>query len=332
MLRSVYVSQKYISGSSAYSDFCICCTRDIFAMLMGVNLRPVWSILLMMYIIPSLMGQDQLPDTSGKRVITPKSSQSIFDAEPSPSVYGQFVGGMISSDNIFHAAAPVQKIPVLVRRVENRDWIFYFYCGTLVFLSFIQLAFDKYFLDLFRVFFNTSLRQKQIREQLSQAPLPSLLMNILFFISGGIFLYFLKEHYGLKSGYPKALEIIIAISGLGIIYVVKCLFISLLGWVFDKRDASESYLFNVFMVNKIAGLILLPMGILLAYADGGWKNVIVTLTFIFLTILVVMRVIRCFTSVAGLLKINLLHFLVFAGAFEVIPLMVLYRLLLRVIE
>jgi hypothetical protein len=45
-----------------------------------------------------------------------------------------------------------------------------------------------------------------------------------------------------------------------------------------------------------------------------------------------MRMIRCYNAVNNALKINPLHFVVFVGAFEVIPLLVIYRLFLRVIE
>jgi Domain of unknown function (DUF4271) len=258
--------------------------------------RPTLLILLMIFILPFVTeGQDQVPDSSGKRVIKLKPVDSLFQVQQYPSV-------------------------------------FYFYCALLLFLSFIQLAFDRYFADLFRVFFNTSLRQKQIREQLTQAPLPSLLLNILFFISGGTFIYFLLEHYSMNTEYPAAIEILFAIGGIALIYLGKYIFITLLGWVFDKRDTSESYLFNVFMVNKIAGLILIPMGILLAYSSAGWKDVIITLTAILIAGLILMRMVRCYAAVSHPLKINPLHFIVFMGAFEVIPLLVIYRLFLRVIE
>jgi len=299
---------------------------------MNAILRLALSFLVMLIMLLPAMGQQALVDTSGKRVVSAPAVETIFNISPQASVYGVFVGGLMNTDTIFHSTASVQNVPGLVRYVENRDWIFYFYCGVLIFLSFIQLAFDKYFVDLFRVFFNTSLRQKQLREQLTQAPLPSLLMNILYFISGGVFIYFLADHYSMHTGYPAAVEILSAICSLGLIYFVKYIFLTLLGWMFDKREASENYLFNVFMVNKVAGLILLPMGILLAYSSGGWKDVVITLTGIIMAILVVMRMVRAYHAVGNILKINPLHFIVFVGAFEVIPLMVVYRLLLRVIE
>jgi len=290
-------------------------------------------ILLMTYVLPFVTkGQEQLPDSSGKRVTIMKPVDSLFQVQQHPSIYGAYAGGFMDSESIFHAGAAALKVPMLVRKIENRDWVFYFYCALLLFLSFIQLAFDRYFADLFRVFFNTSLRQKQIREQLTQAPLPSLLLNILFFISGGAFIYFLMEHYSLNSGYSAAIEILFGIGGIALIYLGKFIFITLLGWIFDKKDASENYLFNVFMVNKIVGLVLIPLGILLAYSSAGWKDVIVTLSAISIIVLILMRVVRCYAAVSHPLKINFIHYIVFMGAFEVIPLLVIYRLFLRVIE
>jgi hypothetical protein len=287
----------------------------------------------MMFVVPFVSkGQEQVPDTSGIRVIKLKPVESMFPVQQHPSVYGSYAGGVIASDRVFHAGSASLRVPMLVRKIDNRDWIFYFYCALLLFLSFIQLSFDRYFVDLFRVFFNTSLRQKQIREQLTQAPLPSLLVNILFFISGGAFIYFLLENYSLNTEYPAAIEILFCVGGIALIYLGKYIFITLIGWIFDKKEASENYLFNVFMVNKIAGLVLIPLGILLAYSSSGWKDVIITLTAIFMVILILIRMIRCYAAVSHPLKINLIHFLVFMGAFEIIPLLVIYRLFLRVIE
>lgn len=332
---SVCDNLKYILVLSVYSKqlhFPICGTKDIFAHLMIFNLRTVLFIFMVFLIQHSATGQLTVPDSSGKRVISAVPVDSMFKFASVSSVYGPFAGGVMAADQIFHSAENAPKIPVLLRKTENRDWVFYFYCGILLFLSFIQLAFDRYFIDLFRVFFNTSLRQKQIREQLTQASLPSLLLNILFFISGGLFTYFLLDHYHVETGYSAPIQILMAISAIALIYLAKYVFLSLLGWIFDKREASESYLFNVFMVNKVAGLILIPLGVLLAYSSAGWKDVFITLAGILIVFLLGIRLVRCFSSVRHGLKINVLHFLVFMGAFEVIPLMVIYRLFLRVIE
>jgi hypothetical protein len=56
--------------------------------------------------------------------------------------------------------------------------------------------------------------------------------------------------------------------------------------------------------------------------------VIITLTGIGLVILSIIRLVRGFASVSKILKINPLHFLVFVAAFEVIPVLLIYKGLL----
>lgn len=264
-----------------------------------------------------------------------KKERSIllqFNNPPFPSVYGQWAGGYLRSDKRFNVTAPVPRVRELVRVAPSFEWIFYLFCGVLLLLSFLRLSFNKFFTDLFKVFFNTSMRQKQIREQLSQSPLPSLLLNIFFFITGGIFLYFLMGHYGYNMDYPKAINVLICIGGLSGLYLGKFVFLSLAGWMFDKKSASESYMFTVFMVNKMAGLFLLPMDILMAYSDQSGRQVVITLTGIGLVILGIIRMVRGFQSVSNNLKINPLHFIMYVAAFEVIPVLLIYKVLLIFIK
>jgi hypothetical protein len=269
-----------------------------------------------------------LADSIGKRPSSQRAIEAWYQVEPHPSVYGKQVGGFLRNDKQFNPTAPVIRVKQLVRVAPGVEWMFYLFCGILLLLSFLRLAFFKYFLDLFKLFFNTSMRQKQIREQLTQAPLPSLLLNIFFFIIGGIFLYFLMDHYRAVPKGPVALVLTVAISTLGALYLGKYVFITMLGWTFDKKIAADNYLFVVFMVNKMAGLFLLPMTLLMAYTEPGGRQVIITLTAIGLVILSIIRLVRGFASVSKILKINPLHFLVFVAAFEVIPVLLIYKGLL----
>ncbi|HLO82796.1 MAG TPA: DUF4271 domain-containing protein [Chitinophagaceae bacterium] len=261
-----------------------------------------------------------------------KSVQSQFNIPPYPSVYGQWVGGFLKNDKRYNVTAPVLRVRELVRVPPSFEWIFYLFCGVLLLLSFLRLAFYKFFTDLFKVFFNTSMRQKQIREQLSQSPLPSLLLNIFFFITGGIFIYFLSDHYGFNTGYSIPVTVLICMGALTLLYLGKYIFLSMAGWMFDRKAASENYMFSVFMVNKMTGLFLVPMDILMAYSDHNGRQVVITLTVIGLIILGIVRMVRGYQSVSNILKINPLHFIMYVAAFEVIPVLLIYKVLLIVIR
>jgi hypothetical protein len=192
------------------------------------------------------------------------------------------------------------------------------------------MAFPKYFHDLFRVFFNSSLRQKQIREQLIQEPLPSLMLNIFFVFSAGGFLYFLARQYGFTKPYNQWLAFGFCILLLIAVYLVKFILLRFVGWVFSKQSEAETYTFIVFMINKIAGLVLLPVSIVMAFSNYQDAQPVISIAIFLLVILLVYRLVRSFGAIHKSLKINQLHFLLFVFAFEVVPIMLLYKVLIRV--
>lgn len=259
----------------------------------------------------------------------------LFDSIPKfmgGGAYGTLAGGILLMDTRLKSTFPPAYEPSLSsRNLEDRDWIFYLFCTFLLFLALINISFRKYLQDLFRVMLNTSLRQKQIKEQLAQAPLPSLLLNIYFFMSSGVFLYFLLTQLKIDIGYGVIGSMLLCTAIPASIYLGKYLILNTIFWIFDKTEAAENYLFIVFLINKVAGIFLLPFSILLAYASSNSINVIQTLVVIGLILLIGHRLLRGFDALKTFLNLNLFHYLLFVTAFELIPLMLIYKLLMHVI-
>ena len=84
-----------------------------------------------------------------------------------------------------------------MRKTENRDGIFYFIVGLVLYVALMRFFFYKYFTTMFTLFFRATLRQQQLREQLLQAPLPALLMNFFFVVSLATYCTFLAIHFNL---------------------------------------------------------------------------------------------------------------------------------------
>jgi hypothetical protein len=252
-----------------------------------------------------------------------------FPAADTNLVYGRKVGRYISEHPYYKVMPRAIRLPSLVRTRPDTDWIFYLFACCLIYLALIRIAFPKYFQDLFRVFFNSSLRQKQIREQLIQESLPSLLLNIFFFFSGGGFLYFLARHYGFTKPYNQWLAFGFCILLLLAVYLAKFLLLRFMGWVFGKQQEAETYIFIVFMINKMAGLVLLPVSIILAFSNYQEAQTVIGIGLFLLAILLIYRLVRAYGAIHNSLKINQLHFIVFVFAFEVVPIMLLYKVLIK---
>ena len=87
------------------------------------------------------------------------------------------------------------------KQFQGKEILFYVIIVLLdSFWTFKTLAFAKYFNDLFRVFFRTTLKQRQIKEQLMQTPLPSLMFNVFFVASAGLYINFLFHYFRVYSG------------------------------------------------------------------------------------------------------------------------------------
>ena len=68
------------------------------------------------------------------------------------------------------------------KEASTKDALFYLLIGIVLLLALIRIVFPKYLKNVFSIFFQTSFRQKQTKEQLTQDNIAALLLNILFII------------------------------------------------------------------------------------------------------------------------------------------------------
>jgi hypothetical protein len=208
---------------------------------------------------------------------------------------------------------------------SQTDYLFYLLVGMFLLLGMVRTAFPKYFNDLFALFFQSTFKQKSIREQLSQTALPSLLLNILFFFSAGFFLYILTGYYQLHVAQTFEGNLGIWILVLILVYVSKLLLIRLLGWIFQLQEATQSYNFIVFMMNKVMGVALLPFLLLLCFGPANWRPVVITLSFFLIAAMLTYRYIIAYPAVRPTVRLNRFHFFIYLCTFEIIPFALIYK-------
>ena len=216
---------------------------------------------------------------------------------------------------------------ISIRQWQGKEAIFYSLIGLLIFFALIKNGFYRYIQDLTKIFFRTTLRQRQLRDQLLQTPLPSLLLNIFFLLSTGMFLALLVQYSGWGSQFHFWMLFLYAVIGLVIVYGIKFLVLKFLGWALQVVEATNAYIFIVFTTNKIIGIALLPFLIVLAFSNGMISQVAITLGVSMVIGLFAYRFFLSYISVHRQVKISLFHFLLYLCAFEIIPLLLINKLL-----
>jgi hypothetical protein len=213
-----------------------------------------------------------------------------------------------------------------MRLPQQKDYLFYVLVGTVLLFAIIKQLFPKYFQSMFRLMFQASFRQKQTREQMMQDIFPSLLMNILFVLVGGLFISLIAEIYRWLN-ISFWLLTLYCITLLSLIYIFKYLVIQFMGWVFNAREQASTYGFIVFLINKVIALVLLPLLLLLAFSTGSIQEVTLTIAGCLVIFLLIFRYIVSLTIIRSTLRVHPLHFFIYLCAVELMPMLILYKVL-----
>jgi hypothetical protein len=203
----------------------------------------------------------------------------------------------------------------------------YFYIVAALFLLFaiLKASFDKYFSDLINLFFRRSLKQRQLRQQVVQNALPSLLFNIFFVITIGFYAALGIERTEPHLTLPFWQLFLYATAGAGLIYSGKFLTLKFIGWVFRITRLTDDYIFLTFLVNKIIALLLLPLIIIIALTEKEINAIAWTLSLLLISGLFLYRYIAAIQLVRKDKSISFFHFILYVSAFEILPVIILYK-------
>jgi Domain of unknown function (DUF4271) len=216
----------------------------------------------------------------------------------------------------------------MVNKVKSRrsqESFFYLLATIAAILGFFRFFYTRYFNNLFRVFFNASLRQSQLTDQLLQAKLPSLLFNILFVLSGGVYVYFLLQYYGWILPERFWLMVFYCTLSLAIIYLIKFISLKFTGWLTGYKDITNTYVFIIFLINKILGILLIPFSVIIAFSTPTLVTVSVIISLLLIGLMFLLRFFRSYGLLQNQLKINGVHFFLYVVGIEIVPVLLIYK-------
>ncbi|HYC27429.1 MAG TPA: DUF4271 domain-containing protein [Chitinophagaceae bacterium] len=272
-------------------------------------------------------------DTVRKAVDTVRAVIDSTPAVPSPPQKDiiSALRKLLSEHPYFSFFGKAVTMPAIPRETHGKDVSFYVLLGLFFYFALIKTVFSKYLNNLVSIFLRITLRQQQLREQLLQSPLPSLLMNIFFLLTGGLYASLLLDYYKYQADPNFWIQTLYCTGILAVIYLGKYVLLKFTGWVFNLSKATDTYIFIVFLVNKMLGLLLLPFLVLIAFYSGQAQQVFVTLSLILVVVLFVYRFIFSFGPIRAEIKVNPFHFFLYLCAFEIAPLLLIYKVLLAIL-
>jgi hypothetical protein len=212
--------------------------------------------------------------------------------------------------------------------IPDKDLLFYLIIGVLLLYGLINNLYPQYYLKLFSQFTQSSIREVQNREQLVQNRFASLITNIGFVLSFSLMatLLIYNNHLLPISLWLALLYICIFFT---LLYAGKFISLKVMGYVFNAGELVNTYIFVVFMINKVLGILLIPFVLMLAFSKPIYYPIAIGVGAILTILLFLYRYLFTLTSVRNKLHISSFHFFLYLCAFEILPLLILYKFIVQ---
>lgn len=210
----------------------------------------------------------------------------------------------------------------------NSDWFTISLLLLIGFFTWFRYFFYKIFRQLIGGFFNMTTAQQIVRDESVLLQRASLFISVVSYLLIGLFLYQLSNLFSwqmpfIQSGmFRFVLFSVLAATA----YSAKMLGIRFLSVVFDQERPAGIYVFIVFLMVMMAGLILLPANILIAYAPDPIREWTLYISLGLIGCLFLYRLVRAVLIWMGTPGFNVFYLFLYLCGFEIAPLLILWKL------
>lgn len=262
----------------------------------------------------------QSPDTMASVNKNQISTDSVSDGNQRSAMER-----IIMRNTFLNAQGEIRPNNLIQRKYVSQNALFYILLSLIVLLAVLKTIYNRYFNNLLKVFFQTSLRQSQLTDQLMNAGLPSLLMNIFFIFTGALYITLLIGGHSRFNDLNWKLYGLMIIA-LTAIYTSKYLSLQFAGWISGYEKEAESYSFIVFLINKVMAIFILPLLVLIAFADEKIAEVTIRFSFFLVALIFFSRFFRSISVMQNRFRLNRFHFFLYITGVELTPILLICKL------
>jgi hypothetical protein len=204
-------------------------------------------------------------------------------------------------------------------------WLFFTLFLLLAFIAWIRLNYGNILVQTAHAASNFQVATRMFNDNsIVQRQLDNVLY-ICYLLSAAFVLYLLEERYGWRpygaSGFVLYLFNLALLLGL---FFARMLLANLTGIVFNQRKLYQEYLYNMFIFNKLLGLVVLPLLVFVLYSRGIFLEIASWVLLASLSAVIVLRVLRAFVF-SFKKNVSIFYMFLYLCALEIAPLVLLYR-------
>ena len=259
-------------------------------------------------------------------VIKPVSAQV---ASPSVSLQDSLLQShmlSLESNPILSNTKTKEVLSVKLRESDNRTFEFFIALGILFILGLLKQMFPQYLDNLFSVFNVFGASRKAQKGQLENDTKASMGFYVVYLINLAFVSFTALRLFTPLGKYSTFMIIGLALLCVLIVVGLKSILSAIVAWIFKQEEMAKVYRFNNSIVNEFTGMFLLPVSLLLLLTQGKVQQILAIMALFILAISLIFKYLRNLRIINSLLQIDFLHFLLYLCAFEIVPVVVLVKM------
>ena len=208
---------------------------------------------------------------------------------------------------------------------DSKLWIAGILLLSLIIIGFVRVMFQRYVRTLFKALFNLKLASQLYEEQEMTMPFSAFALNINFLITVSLFIFLLLQQFSLTP-VPNAIKgfgiVLGIVSGL---YLLRYLSLKVLYALFPHLEEVNFYNFHFFLLNKVAGIAVLPFLFLMSFSGDLPEMISLYTVSGILALLLLLNYARGILISKKYLQNDVFHFFLYICTLEIVPSIVVYK-------
>lgn len=211
---------------------------------------------------------------------------------------------------------------------EISDWFTISLIVLVALFTWFRFFYYRIFRQLYTSFYNITTTNQIVRDESVLLQRASLILSVISYMLMGLFLYQLSIFWAWDMGVLQGglIRFVFLSLSVAIAYSLKMISLRFLSSVFEIEKPVALYIFNIFLMIMMIGLLLLPINILLAYGPIEYRPWIVLVALSIIALLFVYRIIRAIGIWIGISGFSLFYLFLYLCTFEIAPLLIIWKL------
>lgn len=118
------------------------------------------------------------------------------------------------------------------------------------------------------------------------------------------------------------------VAFVGLTYLIKYCTLKFTGWVTGISEVTNTYIFVIFLINKIIGVFILPFVIIIAFSALPISQTASLVSLLCIGLFLLLRFFRSYGLLQNQLRISKFHFMLYIIGIELLPLLLIYKALM----